>query len=83
MLVESTALTTIGALSGFLLLQGVLLLAVPFLEAHYGLHISVGAPNTIEFAILVAAVFSGSLIGVIPAWRAYRNSLVDGLTIRI
>ena len=29
--------------------------------------------------VLVAAV----LIGIVPAWRAYRNTLVDGLSVRV
>jgi putative ABC transport system permease protein len=33
--------------------------------------------------LLGLVVGAGLLIGAVPAWRAYRNSLADGLTIRV
>jgi putative ABC transport system permease protein len=33
--------------------------------------------------ILAGIVGAAVLMGLIPAWRAYHNSLADGLTIRV
>jgi putative ABC transport system permease protein len=32
---------------------------------------------------LGGVVVAGILVGLVPAWRAYRNTLQDGLTIRL
>jgi putative ABC transport system permease protein len=36
-----------------------------------------------DFAILGAIIGAALLMGLLPAWRAYRNTLSDGLTIRV
>ena len=33
--------------------------------------------------MLGGVVVAGGIIGLIPAWRAYRLSLADGLTVRV
>ena len=39
--------------------------------------------GTVELALAVAVVLASVLIGAVPAWRAYRNTLADGLTLRV
>jgi putative ABC transport system permease protein len=39
--------------------------------------------NAIDVAMLAGIVAAALLMGLLPAWRAYRNTLSDGLTIRI
>jgi putative ABC transport system permease protein len=38
----------------------------------------VGISTRVELYAL-ATVVCGALLGIVPAWRAYRNSLLDGL----
>jgi len=83
MLGESLALALGGALLGVLLLQTGLLLAGPLLEARLGLVIAGWPPSPHEFILLAAVLGGGLLAGLIPAWRAYRYSLADGMTLRI
>ena len=33
-----------------------------------------------EWSYLALVVTAGTLVGVVPAWRAYRSSLADGLS---
>ncbi|HRD68140.1 MAG TPA: ABC transporter permease [Candidatus Competibacter sp.] len=80
---ESLALALTGAALGVLLLQGALLLAGPMLEARLGLAIAGWPPSSHEWLLLAAALGCGLLAGVFPAWRAYRYSVADGMTIRI
>ena len=83
MLGESLTLALGGALLGVLLLQTGLLLAGPLLEARLGLVIAGWPPSPHEFILLAAVLGGGLLAGLVPAWRAYRYSLADGMTLRI
>ena len=80
---ESLALALAGAALGVLLLQGALLLAGPLLQARLGLAIAAWPPSGHELALLAGVLGCGALAGLFPAWRAYRYSVADGMTIRI
>lgn len=80
---ESTLIGLAGAILGLALLYAVLAALAPWLAAEYGLFIALGAPSGTELAILGAVVLLAFLMGLVPAWRAYRNSLADGLSIRV
>ncbi|MDS4019651.1 MAG: ABC transporter permease [Candidatus Competibacter sp.] len=80
---ESLALALAGAALGVLLLQGALLLAGPMLQARLGLAIAGWPPSSHELILLAAVLGCGFLAGLFPAWRAYRYSVADGMTIRI
>ena len=80
---ESGLLALLGALVGVALLYFGLLLAQPLIEARYGLHLALGLLSQREWWLLGAVVGAGLLVGALPGYRAYRYSLVDGMTIRI
>jgi putative ABC transport system permease protein len=83
LVMESAFLATCGVLAGFLLTSVSLAAAAPLLGRHFGLYVAVARPGAYDFAIGAAVIAAGVLAGAIPAWRAYRNSLADGLSIRI
>lgn len=80
---ESALLAAAGVLAGFALAFGAVGLAAPLLEKRFGLFVQVGAPTGYDLAIAAAVVGAGIVAGLLPAWRAYRNSLADGLSIRL
>ncbi|MDH5355423.1 MAG: ABC transporter permease [Gammaproteobacteria bacterium] len=80
---ESTMLTLTGIIVGLILLYSGLLLAQPLIETYYGLLIPLSWLNARELYMILILTGSGFLIGLIPAWRAYHNSLLDGMTARI
>lgn len=80
---ESVTLALSGAICGLLLLQGALWLAGPVLEGRLGLTIAAWPPSSHELMLLVAVLGCGFVAGIIPAWRAYRYSVADGMTIRM
>lgn len=80
---ESLVLALVGAILGVLLLQGALLLAGPILQARLGLAIAAWPPSSHEIMLLTAVLSCGLLAGFFPAWRAYRYSVADGMTIRM
>lgn len=79
---ESGLLALAGAFLGLGLLYGVLFALRPLLDARFGLYVEIGAPGIRDGVILAAVVGAGVLAGLIPAWRAYRRSLADGMSIR-
>lgn len=83
LITESTLVGTLGAVSGTLLLNLAMLAGAPYLRTASGLHITAGAPGSTELLVIGAVVVTSMLLGLIPAWRAYRNSLADGLSMRL
>jgi putative ABC transport system permease protein len=80
---ESFWVSAMGALIGLGLLSVAMWLGTPVLEAHYGLHFALTWPTANEWGLLALIVMAGTLIGLIPGWRASRQALVDGLTPRL
>lgn len=80
---EATTLTFIGICVGLAGLYSLLALAQPFIAQHYGIQITLSTLSSYEWQLLAYVQLAGIIIGVIPALRAYRQSLSDGMTIRI
>ncbi len=80
---EAAFLTLLGIALGIAALYLGLLAGRPWLESRLGLFIVVGWPSAYEFALMIMVAAAGVLIGLIPAYRIYRYSLADGMTIRI
>lgn len=79
LVMESSLIGLVGGVVGYLLLTVLLLLANPILAAAYGLTFSAGLPAPRELLLLGAVLVLAILTGALPAWRAYRMSLHDGL----
>jgi putative ABC transport system permease protein len=80
---EAGFLTLLGIVLGLSLLYALLLIAQPLVSTDYGIHIALGAPSGYELLLLGAVALAGFIVGCIPAYRAYRLSLADGLSIRV
>jgi putative ABC transport system permease protein len=72
-----------GIVFGLLILYGFLILAQPHIEALYGLTIGISLPSHREWLMLGLVGTSALIIGLIPGYRAYRQSLADGMSIRL
>ncbi|MEM7541166.1 MAG: ABC transporter permease [Pseudomonadota bacterium] len=79
---EAAVLTLAGIIAGLGLLYALLLVAQPLVETRYGIYMAIGGLSGHEFTLLGIVWSSGCLVGTIPAYRAYRLSLSDGLAIR-
>lgn len=82
-LLESTLLTGLGIIVGWSLTYLSLIFLAPMLESSFGIFIKVGAPQLSEIYYIITVFLIGLMIGLLPAYRAYKNSLLDGLTIKI
>ena len=80
--VEATTIATLGALIGFFCLYGCLFFLKPLIENLTGLYIEIVVPDWNEIALLFTIVIAGFLASILPAIRAYKKSLSDGLMIR-
>ncbi len=80
---EAGILATLGSLLGLATTYAVMLVARPLIGDRFGVFVSIGPPSAFDLSILGAVLAAALLIGLIPAWRAYRNALADGMTIRL
>jgi putative ABC transport system permease protein len=80
---EAAFLTVLGIGLGVAALYFGLIGGRPWLESRMGLFIAVGLPSAYEFGLMILVLTAGVLIGLVPAYRIYRYSLADGMTIRI
>lgn len=83
LVMESGLLTLIGALLGVGVVYSAVLLLQPVIEQFYGLHIPLKPFTATEYRYLLAVILAGLIVGLIPAWKAYRNALSDGLSVRL
>lgn len=80
---ESAVLALAGALAGAVLTYAGLTAFAPMLEARFGILLPALIPGLYDLAIIGAVTGVAALLGAGPAWRAYRNSLADGMTVRV
>jgi putative ABC transport system permease protein len=83
LIVEAFALALSGVLLGLLLLYLGIAGSQGYVQANYGLYLPLNPPTAYEWTLLGAILSAALLMGCIPAWRAYRQSLADGLSIRL
>ena len=82
LLSEAALLTGAGVILGVVATYGLLLAFRPLIDQHYGLFLEISPPSGLEWGALCAIVVGGVLAGLIPALRAYRQSLADGMMIK-
>ena len=83
LVLESGMLTLLGCAVGVGLTMVGFALAQGVIEARTGVHIMVQAPGAVEWIYIGVVLTAGVLVGLVPAWRAYRSSLADGLSPRL
>ena len=79
---EAGLLALAGILSGLLLHWAVTLAGGAWVERRFGLAVPLGWPDAGDWATLGLILACGIAAGTLPAWRAYRSSLADGMTVR-
>ena len=79
---EATVLAAVGTLFGLALLYVTLLVAQPIVDARFGLYLNIAPPTLRDLVLMGLVIAAGFLAGAVPAYRAYRNSLADGMIVR-
>lgn len=80
---EAGVLTLSGIILGVAGLYALLSVAAPVIEYQYGIRLQMATLSGYEWQLLGYVQAAGIVIGIIPALRAYRQSLSDGMTIRL
>ena len=83
LVLEAALVAFAGAVAGAGLTYAALSLAAPVLETRYGVLITGVAPGLYDLAVVGIVTLAAAILGAVPAWRAFRNSLADGMTIRV
>lgn len=83
LVLEALTLALAGAVLGLALLYGGIAASQGWVQAQYGLYLPLALPSAYEWSLLGAILGAALLMGGVPAWRAYRQSLADGLSIRL
>jgi len=80
---EAGLLASVGVAAGVCLTYLLLLAGRPLLERRFGIFVGVSGLSALDLEVLGTVVLAALLMGVLPALRAYRNTLSDGLQIRV
>ncbi|MCJ1884586.1 ABC transporter permease [Pseudomonas sp. LA21] len=80
---EAFALALAGVALGTGLLYAGIAGSQAYVQANYGIFLPLALPSAYEWSLLGGILLAALLIGCVPAWRAYRQSLADGLSIRL
>ncbi|MFD0857830.1 ABC transporter permease [Roseovarius aquimarinus] len=83
LVLEAMLMAAAGAALGLGLLYLGLVAAQPLVDAAYGIWLPIEPPSAREIWVLLAVVGAAALASLLPAIRAYRLSLADGMMVRI
>ncbi len=82
LVLEAVLTAAVGALVGMLILYASLIAAQPMIDSAFGLWLPIEAPSVREIWVLLGVVAAGAIVSMVPAFRAYRLSLADGMMVR-
>ena len=82
LVLEAILTTAAGSLLGLGFLYLGLFIAQPMIDSAFGLFLPIQAPAGREMLVLFAVILAGAAVSLIPALRAYRLSLADGMMVR-
>ncbi len=83
LILEATLMAAIGAILGLALLYIGLFIAQPLVDSAFGLWLPIEAPSIRELWVLVGVIVASAIVSLVPALRAYRLSLADGMMVKI
>jgi putative ABC transport system permease protein len=83
LLYESSLLVLLGCIFGVASMYGLLYFVSPWLESNFSVYLPIEGLSKTEWIYLGGIFIVGTMAGLIPAIKAYMNSLQDGLTIKI
>ena len=82
LVLEAIVMAAIGALLGVILLYIGLIVAQPLVDQAFGLWLPIDAPSLREVWVVVGVVCAGAIVSLVPAARAYKLSVADGMTVK-
>ncbi len=83
LVLESGLLAVMGSVIGVALVYLFLMVGQGPIERNFGLFVPIRALGRTELTYIGIVIAAGFLLGLIPALKAYRNALVDGLSVKV
>ena len=83
LVLEAALMAAVGAALGMALLYAGLAVAQPLIDSAFGLWLPIAPPTAREVAVLGGVIVAAGAASLLPALRAYRLSLADGMMVRI
>ncbi|PYG28092.1 ABC transporter permease [Pelagimonas varians] len=83
LVLEAVVMAAVGAIFGLGLLYLGLVLGQPLIDSAFGIWLPIEPPTLREAWVLLGVVAAGAIVSMVPALRAYRMSLADGMMVRI
>ena len=83
LMMESLLITLVSIILGVALLYLAVTVAGPLLQSHVGLVLTPTWLTSGQWQLLGILLLFGSMVGAIPGFKAYRQSLADGMAVRI
>lgn len=80
---ESALLSAIGIAIGALVHYLVVGIVSVWAQSRFGIDLSLSLPDGRDLMILLLVFVAGVAVGCLPAWRAYRQSVADGMAQRL
>ena len=82
LILEAMLTAGAGSALGLAILYACLAIAQPIVDGAFGLFLPIEAPSLRELWVLISVVAAGAIVSLVPALRAYRLSLADGMIVR-
>ena len=82
LILEAMVTAALGAILGLFILYAALFVAQPIVDQALGLWLPIQAPDLKELQTLLAVIAAGAIVSMLPAFRAYRLSLADGMMVK-
>ena len=83
LVLEAVLMAALGAILGLALLYVGLFVGQPLIDRAFGLWLPIEAPTLRELWAMFGVIVAGAIVSTVPAFRAYRMSLADGMMVRI
>ena len=80
---EAVMLAAVASVLGVATVHLGMLAGRSVLLDQFGLDLAAGVPGLFDIGVVAAVTLASAGIAILPAWRVYRFSLADGLTMRI
>ena len=82
LVVEAMVMGALGALLGVAFLYIGLIIAQPILDSAFGLWLPIEALSLREVWVMLAVIAASAIVSMVPALRAYRMSVADGMMVK-
>ena len=80
---EAVILTAGGVAAGIGLLYASLAIAQPIVETEFGLFLEITSLSPREWLLMAIVICAGAAAGAVPAIQACRQSLAEGMVVRL